>query len=158
VSGWLRPDGTLDRARVSEVIFSDAEKRELLNSTLHPLIIAEQDELMRRWELGDPRDIGVVDAALLIESGGHKRFDRLVVVHCRPEVQLERLMRRNGLPREEAERRIAAQMPQSEKLRHADFRIDTSEGFEDTRRQTAAVYAELRRLADESAPGGTSDS
>ena len=154
----LRPDGTLDRARVSEVIFGDAEKRELLNSTLHPLIIAEQDELMRRWELEDPRGVGVVDAALLIESGGHRRFDRLVVVHCRPEVQLERLMRRNGFTREEAERRIAAQMPQEEKLRHADFRIDTSEGFEDTRRQTAAVYKELRRLADEGGAGGTSDS
>jgi dephospho-CoA kinase len=154
----LRPDGTLDRARVSEVIFRDGGKRELLNSMLHPLIIAEQDELMRRWEREDPRGVGVVDAALLIESGGHGRFDRVVVVHCRPEVQLERLMRRNQLPREEAERRIAAQMPQEEKLRHADFRIDTSEGFEDTRRQTAEVYAALRRLADESAPGRTSDS
>jgi len=154
----LRPDGTLDRARVSEVIFRDASKRELINSLLHPLIIAEQDELMRRWELEDPRGVGVVDAALLIESGGHKRFDRLVVVHCRPEVQLERLMRRNQLPREEAVSRIAAQMPQEEKLLHADFRIDTSEGFEDTRRQTAEVYAALRKLADESAPGRESES
>lgn len=147
--GWvLRPDGTLDRARVSEVIFRDAGKRELINSLLHPLIIAEQDELMRRWEQEDPRGVAVVDAALLIESGGHARFDRVVVVHCRPEVQLERLMRRNGLAREEAERRVAAQMSQEEKLRHADFRIDTSEGFEDTRRQTAEVYAALRELAE----------
>ncbi|HEX8501353.1 MAG TPA: dephospho-CoA kinase [Pyrinomonadaceae bacterium] len=144
----LRADGTLDRARVGEVIFRDAAKRELVNSLLHPLIIAEQDELMRRWESEDPRGVGVVDAALLIESGGHGRFDKVVVVHCRPEVQLERLMRRNQLPREEAERRVAAQMPQEEKLRHADFRIDTSEGFDDTRRQTLQVCAELRRLAE----------
>src|SRR5919112_3802040 len=149
----LRPDGTLDRAAVSAVIFKDGAKRELINSLLHPLIIAEQDELLRRWEREDPRGVGVVDAALLIESGGHRRFDKLIVVHCRPDVQLERLMRRNQLPREEAERRIAAQMPQEEKLRHADFRIDTSEGFEDTRRQTAGVYAALRRLADEGAAG-----
>src|SRR5919112_4183185 len=101
----LRPDGTLDREGVSAVIFKDASKRELVNSLLHPLIMAEQDELMRRWEREDPRGVGVVDAALLIESGGHARFDRVVVVHCRPEVQLERLMRRNQLPREEAERR-----------------------------------------------------
>ncbi len=144
----LRPDGTLDRARVSEVIFRDAGKRELLNSMLHPLIIAEQDELLRRWELEDPRGVGVVDAALLIESGGRGRFDKLVVVHCRPEVQLERLMRRNSLSREEAERRVAAQMPQEEKLRHADFSVDTSEGFDEARRQTREVYAALRRLAD----------
>lgn len=145
----LRPDGTLDRARVSEVIFREASKRELLNSLLHPLIQAEQDELMRRWESEDPRGVAVVDAALLIESGGHKRFDKVVVVHCRPEAQLERLMRRNGLAREEAERRIAAQMSQDEKLRHADFTIDTSEGFEDTRRRTAEVYAALRGLAEQ---------
>lgn len=147
----LRPDGTLDRARLGEVVFEDAEKRELLNSLLHPLIIAEQDELLRRWEREDPRGIGVVDAALMIESGGHRRFDKLVVVHCRHEAQLERLMRRNGLSRGEAERRVAAQMPQEEKLRYADFSIDTSGSFEDARRQTEEVYAALRKLADESA-------
>ncbi|MET0621928.1 MAG: dephospho-CoA kinase [Pyrinomonadaceae bacterium] len=147
----LRPDGTLDRARVGEVVFKDASKRELLNSILHPLIQAEQDELMRRWEIEDPRGVAVVDAALLIESGGYKRFDKVVVVHCRPEAQLERLMLRNQLAREEAERRIAAQMSQEEKLRHADFKIDTSEGFEDTRRRTAEVYAALRGLAEDKA-------
>jgi dephospho-CoA kinase len=144
----LHPDGTLDRARVSEAIFADEGKRHLLNSLLHPLIIAEQDALLRQWEREDPRGVGVVDAALLIESGGHERFDRLIVVHCRPEVQLERLMRRNGFTREEALRRIGAQMPQEEKLRYADFAIDTSGGFEDTRGQTARVYAELRKLAE----------
>jgi len=157
--GWvLRPDGTLDRAAVSAVIFKDEAQRELINSLLHPLIIAEQDELLRRWELEDPRGVGVVDAALLIESGGHGRFDKLIVVHCRPEVQLERLMRRNNLSPEEAAARIAAQMPQEEKLRHADFRIDTSEGFEDTRSQAAEVYAALRKLADEGAHARTFES
>jgi dephospho-CoA kinase len=146
----LRPDGTLDRAAVGAVIFKDGAKRELVNSLLHPLIIAEQDEALRRWEREDPRGIGVVDAALMIESGGHGRFDKLVVVHCRPEVQLERLMRRNGYTREEAAARIGAQMPQEEKLRYADFKIDTSGSFEEARGQTEEVYAALRRLADES--------
>ncbi len=146
----LKPDGTLDRAAVSAVIFKDGAKRELINSLLHPLIIAEQDGLLRRWELEDPRGVGIVDAALLIESGGHGRFDKVVVVHCRPEVQLERLMRRNDFSREEAAARISAQMPQEEKLRYADFRIDTSGSFEESRRRTEEVYAELRRLADES--------
>ena len=149
--GWvLRPDGTLDRAAVSAVIFKDEAKREQINSLLHPLIIAEQDELLQSWELEDPRGIGVVDAALLIESGGHGRFDRLIVVHCHPLVQLERLMRRNNLSREEAAARISAQMPQEEKLRYADFKIDTSGSYEESRRQTEEVYAELRKLADES--------
>ncbi|HYH84080.1 MAG TPA: dephospho-CoA kinase [Pyrinomonadaceae bacterium] len=144
----LREDGTLDRARLGALIFGDAARRELLNSILHPRIMAEQDATLRRWEEEDPHGIGVVDAALMIESGGYKRFDKLIVVHCRPEVQLERLMRRNVLSREEAERRIAAQMPQVEKLRFADFAIDTSEGFEDARRQTEEVFASLRELAN----------
>src|SRR5215204_3827202 len=143
----LRPDGTLHRAAVSAAIFRDVEKRELINSLLHPLIMAEQDVLLRRWELEDPLGVGIVDAALLIESGGHGRFDKLVVVHCRPEVQLERLMRRNSLSHEEAAARIAAQMPQEEKLRYADFKIDTSGSYEESRRQTEGVYAELRKLA-----------
>jgi dephospho-CoA kinase len=147
----LRPDGTLDRARLGAVVFKDETKRELLNSLLHPLIIAEQDALLRRWEREDPRGVAVVDAALMIESGGHARFDKLIVVHCRPQVQLERLMLRNSLAREEAVARIAAQMPQEEKLRYADFKIDTSESFEDARRQTEEVYVALQRLADEGA-------
>lgn len=147
----LRPDGTLDRAGLGRIVFGDESKRRLLNSVLHPLIIAEQDAWLRRREQEDPRGVGVVDAALMIESGGHERFDRLVVVHCRPDLQLERLMRRNGLSREEALARVAAQMPQEEKLRHADFSVDTSGTFEETRARTAEVYAELRRLAEEGA-------
>ena len=145
----LRADGTLDRARLGAIVFGDAARRELLNSILHPLIIAEQDETLRRWEKDDPHSIGVVDAALMIESGGYKRFDKLVVVHCCPEVQLERLMRRDKLSLEEAERRVAAQMPQEEKLRFADYAIDTSEGFEDARRDTEEVLRKLRELADQ---------
>jgi dephospho-CoA kinase len=144
----LREDGTLDRAKLGALVFGDEEKRLRLNAILHPLIMAEQDARLRLWEREDPRGVGVVDAALMIESGGYRRFDKLVVVHCRPEVQLERLMRRNQLTREEAGRRVASQMPQEEKLRYADFAIDTSGDFEDTRRQTEAVYRELKALAE----------
>lgn len=144
----LKEDGTLDRARLGVVVFSDEEKRLRLNALLHPLIQAEQDAQLRRWELADPRGVGVVDAALLIESGGYQRFDKLVVVHCQPEAQLARLMRRNSLTREEAARRIGSQMPQEEKLRYADFTIDTSGDFEETRRQTVEVYRQLKALAE----------
>lgn len=143
----LTEQGTLDRARLGRIVFADAERRALLNSILHPLIIEAQDARLREWEREDPRGVGVVDAALMIESGGYKRFDKLVVVHCRPEIQLQRLVARDGLTAEEAARRIAAQMPQEEKLRHADFAIDTSEGFDDTRRRTREVYESLRALA-----------
>jgi dephospho-CoA kinase len=142
----LQPDGTLDRVRLGALVFADEEKRLVLNSILHPFIIAAQDEQLRKWEAEDASGIAIVDAALMIESGGYKRFDKLIVVHCSPLLQLERLMARNQVSREEAIRRASAQMPQEEKKPYADFLIDTSNGFEDTRRQTIKVYEKLRKL------------
>lgn len=145
----LKADGSLDRARLGAIIFCDEKRRALLNSILHPYIIAAQDEQLRRWEQEDPQGIAVVDAALMIESGGYRRFDKLIVVHCLSQVQIERLMLRNNLSRAEAQARIAAQMPQEEKKGYADFLIDTSDGFEPTRVRTIEVYEALRALADE---------
>ena len=139
----LQTDGTLDRQRLGSIVFANDEKRELLNSILHPRIIQRQDEVLSDWETDDPNGIAIVDAALMIESGGYKRFDKLIVVHCRPEVQLERLMLRNGLSQAEAQRRIDSQMPQSEKQKFADYLIDTSDGFEPTRERTRQVYEQL---------------
>jgi dephospho-CoA kinase len=142
----LQADGTLDRVRLGTLVFADEKKRLLLNSILHPFIIAAQDEQLKKWETEDAGGIAIVDAALMIESGGYKRFDKLIVVHCSPLIQLERLMARNQISREEAVRRTSAQMPQEEKKRYADFLIDTSNGFEDTRRQTIKVYEKLHKL------------
>jgi dephospho-CoA kinase len=145
----LREDGALDRARLGEIVFADAEKRKLLNSILHPLIIAAQDEWLREREREEPRGVAIIDAALMIETGSYRRFDKLVVAHCQPEVQIERLMRRNDVTRAEAVQRIAAQMPQDEKMRYADFLIDTSGSREETRRQVETVYAKLKELAEQ---------
>ena len=143
----LNPDGTLNRQRLGALVFADETKRQILNQILHPFIIARQDEILREWEKQDPNGIGIVDAALMIESGGYRRFDKLIVVHCRPEVQLERLMLRDGLTSVEAQRRIDSQMPQEEKQKFADYLIDTSDGFELTRQRTLEVYNDLLRLA-----------
>ncbi len=143
----LAADGTLDRAKLGRLVFADAEARSRLNAIVHPRVHAEQDRLLREVEARDPHGIAVVDAALLIESGGYRRFDVVVVVWCRPEIQLARLMARNGLSREEASQRIAAQMPSEEKRRYADFEIDTSEGFEPTRQQVLALHTALRARA-----------
>jgi len=140
----IKSDGTLDRVALGALVFADAGKRSILNSILHPYIIAQQDERLREWEALDPDGIAIVDAALMIESGGYKRFDKLIVVHCRTDVQLERLMSRDNLNRAEAERRIAAQMPQEEKKKFADYLIDTSDGFEAARRGAVEVYGKLR--------------
>src|SRR6187455_1242338 len=139
----LNPDGTLNRKQLGAVVFADEEKRQRLNHILHPFIIARQDEIMRAWEREDPHGIGIIDAALMIESGGYRRFDKLIVVHCRPEVQLERLMLRDKLSRDEALRRINSQMPQEEKQKFADYLIDTSDGFESTRSRSVEIYQKL---------------
>ena len=141
----LNPDGTLNRQALGALVFADEKKRQQLNYLLHPFIIARQDEILREWEKEDPNGIGIVEAALMIESGGYKRFDKLVVVHCRPEVQLERLLLRSGLSRDAAQRRIDSQMSQEEKQKFADFLIDTSDGFELTRNRTIEVYKKLQR-------------
>ena len=139
----LKSDGTLDRPALGALVFADSGKRTALNSILHPYIIAQQDERLREWEAIDPNGLAIVDAALMIESGGYQRFDKLIVVHCRADVQLERLMTRDKLNRGKAEARIATQMPQEEKRKFADYLIDTSAGFEQTRRRTTEVYGEL---------------
>ncbi len=149
----LLPDGTLDRPRLGSIVFGNNELREKLNGIVHPRVHAEQDRLLRGVMEADPDGIAVVDAALLIESGGWKRFDKVVVVFCRPEIQLERLMNRNGFDRAEAERRIASQMPTEEKRKYADFEIDTSNGFDDARARTQAVFQALRECALKNPPG-----
>lgn len=143
----LDADGNLDRARLGAMVFADEEKRLWLNSILHPRIIAAQDEWVKARERVDPDGIAIIDAALMIETGSYKRFDQIVVVHCQSEAQLERLMKRNSITREEAERRVAAQMPQEEKMRHANFLVDTSAGFDETRVQVDELYKKLRVLA-----------
>src|SRR4029079_804126 len=142
----LATDGTLDRKRLGALIFADQSKREQLNHILHPFIIARQDEILNGWEAEDPNGIGIVDAALMIESGGYKHFDKLIGANCRPEVQLERLMLRDKLSRDEALRRINSQMPQEEKQKFADYLIDTSDGFELTRTQIISVHQKLIRV------------
>jgi len=144
--GFLQPNGELDRTRLGAIIFADREKRQLLNSIVHPLVHQAQDAWMRALQETDPSGIAIIDAALLIESNGHRRFDKLIVVWCEPEIQVERLMLRNNFTREQARQRIEAQMPQEEKKQFADYLIDTSNGFEDTRRQTLEVYDRLRLL------------
>ena len=140
----LQSDNTLDRAKLSAIIFSDESKRQLMNSIVHPLVFEAQNIWLVEREAENPQNIAVIDAALMIESGGYKRFDKLIVVYCQPEIQLERLRLRNNLSQTDAQKRIKSQMPQEEKKGFADYLIDTSFGFADTRRQTVEVFERLK--------------
>lgn len=144
--GVLSEDKTIDRAKLGTIVFADAERRKRLNEIVHPRVHEEQNRLLTEAEAADPNGIAIVDAALMIESGGYKRFDKLIVVFCDRETQVERLMERNQITREDAERRIAAQMPSDEKRKYADYEIDTSGTFDETRSRVQQVHAALRAL------------
>ena len=139
-------DGRLDRVKLGAIVFSDAAKREKLNSIVHPKVYEAQARWLGEIDRRNPQAVAIIDAALLVETGSYRRFDKLIVVYCEPEIQLERLMARNNLTREEAVARISSQMPSAEKLKFADFVINTSLGFEDTRRQVESPYKQLCEL------------
>jgi dephospho-CoA kinase len=139
----LAEDGSIDRAKLGAIVFADEARRKRLKEIVHPRVIEEQDQLLCDVEKANPDGIAVMDAALIIESGGYKRFDKLIVAFCDGEIQIERLMRRNGITREDAERRIAAQMSSDEKRRYADYEIETSGTFDQTRARVTEVFNQL---------------
>ena len=143
----LQPDGTIDRARLGAIIFANEQARLNLNAMTHPRIHEAQSRWLAEVAERNPNAIAIIDASLMIESGGYKKFDKIIVVYCSLEVQLERLMTRNNLSCEEAMKRIAAQMPASEKLKYADYSVETSGGFEATDQQVESLYMELEKQA-----------
>lgn len=142
----LNADGALDRTKLGEIVFADESKRLILNSIVHPFVFEAQNAWLKERENEDPKGIAIVEAALMIESGGYTRFNKLIVVWCDPNIQLRRLVSRDGLSEANALKRIAAQMPQNEKKSYADFLIDTSNGWDDMRRQVISVYEKLKIL------------
>lgn len=149
----IGPDGRLDRAKIGAIVFADKARREILNSIVHPRVFEAQSNWFAEVEHRHPDAIVIVDAALMIETGSYRRFDKVIVAWCEPELQLQRLMERNSLSEQQARARIDAQMPTAEKLKFADFSIDTSYGFEDTRRQVESIHARLRQLQLLERPG-----
>jgi len=140
----LNPDQTINQARLGSIVFSDREKRERLNSIVHPQVIEEENRLIKEYIHSGGEGIVIADAALMIETGSHRRFDKIVVVYTDEQTQLERLIKRNGLSPEEAKRRIEAQLPLKEKLLYADYKISTSGSLQDTERQVEEVFQSLK--------------
>jgi dephospho-CoA kinase len=145
-TGILNDTGEIDRKRLASEVFSSPNRLAQLNAIVHPAVIRLEEEFLRESELADPSGIAIVEAAILIETGSHRRFDKLIVVVCSPEQQVERAVARDGFTPEEARARLSRQMPVEEKSRHADYIIDTSGTKERTVEQTTAVYHSLRSL------------
>ena len=142
----LNDDGTIDRSRLGRIVFAHESRRQDLNQIVHPRILAEEDRILRSLEdeLSTLRPrVAMVDAALMVEAGSYRRYDVILVVYCHQEIQLRRLMTRDGLSEPEALLRIRSQMPPLEKIRYADFIIDNSSRLSDTRRQIHHTFLEL---------------
>ncbi|EAE3615794.1 dephospho-CoA kinase [Listeria monocytogenes] len=138
----LLADGTLDRAKLGEIIFKDKEKREKLNEITHPRVKDYMLEARERFfRVGE--ELVFFDIPLLFESHLESLVDQIVVVWTTPETELKRLMERNNLTKEDALRRIESQMGIDEKARKADFVIDNNESLEKTQKQ---VYTFIERF------------
>jgi dephospho-CoA kinase len=140
-------DGSINRAVLGELVFQNPDQRQKLNSIVHPAIKERQNEFLSQAAAQDARAIGIVEAALIVEVGTYRDYDKLIVVTCSPKVQRERLRERSGLTPEQIESRIASQMPMEEKMKVADFVIDNSGDIVSTRQQVEEVYRQLRAIA-----------
>jgi dephospho-CoA kinase len=145
--GVVAPDGGIDRRVLGEMVFNNPELRQKLNSLVHPVIKQRQAEFLEKIRKEDPAAIGVVEAALIIEAGNYRNYDKMIVVTCPISVQRQRLQERSGLTPEQIETRIASQMPIEEKIKFADFVIDNSGDIGALRRQVQTVYRQLRAMA-----------
>jgi dephospho-CoA kinase len=153
----LNPDGTVSRARLAEAAFGSPGKPsrvEELNRIVHPAVIRRQEEWMEEMGRRNPRAIAIVEAALIVEAGAARRFDKLVVVTCDPEQRIQRWASRMKMDeasaRREVTRRVAAQLPDEEKIKVADFVIDNSGSLDETNRQVREIYGKLKHEAEKS--------
>jgi dephospho-CoA kinase len=140
----LQPDGVIDRRALAAKVFGEPDNLEKLNRLVHPPVRARIRKLLDAYERENPDGIAIVEAAILVETGSYRDYAKLIVAVCRPEQQIERAMARDGMTREQALERLKRQMPLEEKIKYADYVIDTSGSKENTVAQTRAVYEALK--------------
>jgi dephospho-CoA kinase len=151
----LNPDLSVNRAKLAEAAFgqgpSAASRIQELNRIVHPAVLRSQEEWIEEMGRQDPHAVAIVEAALILEAGAAKRFDRLIVVTCSDEQRITRFAARHKLDldaaRQEVERRMAAQLPEAEKVKAADYVIDNSGSLDHTREQVRQVWHHLRAEA-----------
>lgn len=144
--GILDATGAVDRKRLAAEVFEHPDRLALLNSIVHPAVIGLEEKFLSEVEARDPQGIAVVEAAILIETGSYRRFDKVILVVCSQEQQIARAMHRDHATREEVLARLRRQMPLAEKRKYADYVIDTSGSKEETVEQTRRVYESLRSI------------
>ena len=144
----LLPHGGIDRRKLGEIVFNYPEKRAWLNSCLHPKVFNVYTSQVQHLQSRQPDAIVILNAALLIETGYHRKMDKIVVIYADLEQQIKRLSLRDKFTREQALARIMSQMPLAEKRAHADYVIDNTGGREDTEVQAREVFQKLKQDAE----------
>jgi len=137
----------IDRKKLASIVFQSPERLEELTKIVHPAVSRLEKRLIDELSLNDPHRIAVYEAAILVETGRHALYDRLILTTTNEEIQIERGMNRDDASREQVLARIAKQLPSEKKRSHAHYVIDTSGTKEDTIRQVEDVYRDLKRLA-----------
>ena len=143
----LQPDRTLDRRTVGRIVFGTRAKLKQLNAIVHPRVAREQNRLTREIVSKEPDAVIIYDAPVLIEAGAHKRMDKIIVVAADQATQMKRLCSRSRFSRAEALRRIRSQLPLAQKIKLADYVIDGTLSFEQTKNEVQRIYAQLKQLA-----------
>lgn len=144
----LSGDGRIDRKKLGAIVFHSPALLEKLTSFVHPAVFRLEEQMLRDLTASDSRGIAVIEAAILIETGRHRVFDRLILTVCDVETQIARGMKRDHLTREQVLARLVNQMPVEEKKKHADYVVDTSGLKADTIRHVGDIYRELKQLAE----------
>jgi dephospho-CoA kinase len=139
----LNEDKTINRSRLGELIFADKKKRAFLNKLIHPLVLEEKKKAVTLLEKEGHYKIFISEAALTVEAGFAGFFDKVIIVFCKKQIQVKRLMERDKISRADALKKIKSQMEPKQKLKYADYVIETSGSIESTLEQTERVYRKL---------------
>ena len=144
----LGTDGEINRKALGEIVFQRPELLAQLNGIVHPAVIDLEENIFAAYAERQPHGIGVLEAAILIEAGRDRMFDRIILTACDKETQIARGMKRDHLTREQVLARLARQLPLEEKKRHADYVVDTSGDKQATVRQVEQVFDRLQEWAE----------
>ena len=146
-TGIVDPGGVINRKRLAGIVFGDPAQLTRLNALVHPAVFARQEAWFAEIAAREPKAVAIVEAAIMVETGSFRRYDRIILTVCREEQQIARAMARDGLTEVQVRERIARQLPESEKRKKANYVIDTSGTLDQTLEQTAQVCAILKRNA-----------
>lgn len=145
--GILSEDGSIDRKKLGKIVFSSPELLKQLTDVIHPAVFRLEADLLESSKQKDPNAIAVIEAAILIETGRYKVFDRLILTACDEATQIARGIARDGLSPKAIKARINKQLPLDEKKKYADYVVNTDGTKEETLRQVETVFRDLERLA-----------